>query len=335
MYVGKPLRRREDAKFLTGRGHYVDDITLPDTAYVAFVRSTHAHARIRRISCEHARSLPGVLRILTAQDWAAAGHGRIVCLHPMPFSDGRPMNEALCPAFALGKVCYVGDIVAAVVANSRYVALDAANAVEVEYEPLPAVSETEKALDPAAVFIHEALGTNLINETIRGDRAATLAAFSQAAHVTALTLVSQRLAAMPMEPRSLVANHDPATGETVLWATHQQPHMLKQWICHHTLRIPEHKLRVIAPDVGGGFGARSGLMPEISTVVWMSRELGRPVKWTATRTESLMSDTQGRDHVTKARMAFDKDGIILGMEVDTIAALGAYISMFAPSITGK
>src|SRR5712692_8521818 len=207
MYVGKPLRRREDVKFLTGRGHFVDDITLPDTAYVAFVRSTHAHARIRRISCEHARSLPGVLRVLTAQDWAAAGHGKIACLHPMPFSDGRPMNEALRPAFALGKACYVGEIVAAVVASSRYVALDAANTVEVEYEPLPAVSETEKALDPGAAIIHEALRTNLINETARGDRPAMLAAFARAAHVTSLTLVSPRIAAMPIEPRSLVANH--------------------------------------------------------------------------------------------------------------------------------
>ncbi|MGH9551259.1 MAG: xanthine dehydrogenase family protein molybdopterin-binding subunit, partial [Terriglobales bacterium] len=218
MYVGKPLKRREDVKFLTGRGHYVDDLSFPDMAYIAFVRSPHAHARIRRIGTEAARALPGVLRVLTAQDWVAAGHGKIPCLHPMPFSDGRPMNEALRQSLAVGKVRYVGEIVAAVVAASGYVAVDAAEAVEVDYEPLPAVSDTAKTLDPDAVIIHEALGTNLVNETIRGDRAATDAAFARAAHVTALSLTSQRVAGMPMEPRSLVATHDAATGETVLWA---------------------------------------------------------------------------------------------------------------------
>jgi len=335
MYVGKPLRRREDAKFITGRGQFVDDLKFPDMAHVAFVRTPHAHARIRRIATEQAGDMPDVLRVLTAADWTAAGHGKIPCLHPMPFSDGRPMNEALRQSLAAGTVRYVGEIVAAVVAETRYAALDAADAVEVEYEALPAVSDTARALDPDAPILHETLGTNLVNEVIRGDRAAANDAFARAAHVTSLTLVSQRVAGMPMEPRAVVATHDPVTGESVVWATHQQPHMLKQWICHHTLHIPEHKLRVIAPDVGGGFGARGGLMPETSVVAWMARAFGRPMKWTSTRSETLLSDTQGRDHVTKARMAFDADGLILALEVDTIAALGAYISMFAPSIPGN
>jgi carbon-monoxide dehydrogenase large subunit len=335
MYVGKPLRRREDIKFLLGRGQFVDDIVLPNTRYLAFVYSSHAHARIRRISAERARTIHGVIKVVAAEDWAVAGNGSPVCVHVMPFSDGRPMNDSGRPVFAARKVCHAGDIVAAVVATSRNTALDAAEAVEVDYEPLPAISETDKALDPDAPIIHEQFGTNLITEIIRGNRAATEAAFARAAHVTSLTLVSQRVAGTTLEPRSFLADHNPATGETVLWATHQFPHNLKDWICRQTLHIPQHKLRIIVPDVGGGFGVKGEFNREVSVVVWMARELGFPVKWTATRHEAFISDAQGRDHVTKARMAFDGNGIILGLEVDTIAALGAYISNFAPSIPGN
>ncbi len=335
MYSGKPLRRREDVKFLTGRGSFVDDMLLPGTATLAFVRSPHAHARIVAIDTARAEAMPGVLRVLTAADWEVAGHGKLVCVHPMPFSDGRKMNEALRPAFAAGKVCHVGDIVAAVVATSRYIAMDASEVVEVDYEILPAVAQTGRALDADAPLVHPELGTNLINEIIRGDHAGVEAAFASAAHVTSLDLVNTRLAAMPLEPRAYMASHDGATGETTLWATNQMPHMLRQWICRYALHIPEHKLRVIAPDVGGGFGTKGNFAPEISTVVWMARALGRPVKWAATRSESLLSDSQARDHVTAASMAFGADGTVLAMRVETIAALGGYISNFAPSIPGN
>ncbi len=335
MYCGKPLRRREDVKFVTGSGNFVDDMLLPDTAILAFVRSPHAHARIVSIDTQAAAAMDGVLRVLTAADWQAAGHGKLVCVHPMPSSDGTPMNEVLRPAFAAGKVCHVGDIVAAVIATSRYIAMDAAEAVMVDYEPLPAVTSTATALSPDAPVIHEQLGTNLINTIARGNAAETAAAFARAAHVTSIELVNTRLAAMPLEPRAYMANHDRSTGETTLWATCQMPHMLRQWVCRYALHIPEHKLRVIAPDVGGGFGTKGNFAPEIATIVWMARELSRPVKWTATRSESLMSDSQARDHVTTARMAFDADGLILALEVETIAALGAYISNFAPSIPGN
>jgi aerobic carbon-monoxide dehydrogenase large subunit len=335
MYVGQPLKRREDVRFLTGQGRYVDDIALPGMAYLAFLRSPHAHARILGIDTKPALALPGVLRVVNASDWTAAGHGTLVCVHPMPFSDGRKMNEALRPAFAEGKVCHVGDIVAAVVAETRAQALDAAEAVEVTYEALPAVTETAKALDPGAPIIHEKLGTNLVNEIIRGDAVGVAAAFARAAHTTELTLASNRVAAMPMEPRSFVADHNALTDETTVWATTQMPHMLRRWICKYTLHLPEHRMRLIAPVVGGGFGIKGNFSPEVSTVVWMARALGRPVKWTATRSEALQSDTQARDHVTRARMAFDRDGTILAMEVDTTAALGGYISNFAPSIPGN
>ncbi|HXP29744.1 MAG TPA: xanthine dehydrogenase family protein molybdopterin-binding subunit [Stellaceae bacterium] len=335
MYVGQALRRREDVRFLAGDGKFVDDIAVPAGAALAFLRSPHAHARIRGIDTRRARAIPGVLIIVTAADWAAAGLGKLVCVHPMPFGDGRPMNEALRPAIASGKVRHVGDVVAAVVAENRYIALDAADAIAVDYEPLPAVADTAAALAADAPLLHEELGTNLVNDNRRGDAEAARAAFAQAAHVTELTLVSNRVAGSPLEPRSYVAEYMKDGDSVTLWATTQVPHMLRRWICKYALKIPETKLRVIAPDVGGGFGQKVNFTVEVATVVWLARALRRTVKWTATRSESLLSDTQARDHVTQARMAFDKDGKILAMEVDTIACLGAYLSNFAPSIPGN
>ncbi len=334
-YVGQRLQRREDFRFVTGRGLFVDDVQFPDMLFISFLRSPHASARIVSINVDRARALPGVARVLTAADWAAAGLGELTCVHPMNFSDGRPMNEALRPAFARDWVCHVGDIVAAVIAETRYAAMDGAEAIDIEYDALPSITETGRALDDGAVLVHPEFATNLVTEVVKGDRAATEAAFARAAHVTELRLVSKRIMGSPLEPHAFVARHDSASDETTLWATSQMPHMLRQWICQQTLRIPEHRLRVIAPDVGGSFGSKGSFLPEVSTVVWMARELGRPVKWTATRAEDFLTQTHGRDHVTTARMAFDADGHILGMEVDTIAALGAYLSNFAPSIPGN
>jgi aerobic carbon-monoxide dehydrogenase large subunit len=335
MYVGQPLPRPEDFRFLTGRGNFVDDIKPANCVYLAFLRSPHAHAKIVRIDAKPALACSGVLRIVTAEDWAKAGLGKLVCVHPMPFTDGRPMREVLRPVLASGEVHHVGDVVAAVVAETRYQALDALEAIEVEYEPLPAVAKTGSALDNKAPIVHEQFGTNQINEIIRGDKTATAAAFAKATHTVAMTLTSNRVAGSPLEPRSYVADYSPQTDQCTLWATTQVPHMLRRWICKYALFIPEHKLRVISPDVGGGFGQKVNFCVEISTVVWMARELKRPVKWTSTRMDALLSDTQARDHVSKAEMAFDNDGKILGLKVDTIAALGAYLSNFAPSIPGN
>ncbi len=334
-FVGQPLRRPEDIRFLQGRGNYVDDIKVPGGTYIAFLRSPHGRARIVRIDTSKAAASPGVLKIVTAADWKKAELGKLVCVHPMPFTDGRPMREVLRSPFADKTVNHVGDVVAAVVAETRYQALDALEAIEVEYEPLPVMCDTGHALDADAPVIHEELGTNQINEIIRGDKAATAAAFRDAAHVTELTLVSNRIAGNPLEPRCYVADYKPETDHCTLWATCQVPHMLRRWICKYALFIPESKLRVIAPDVGGGFGNKVNFHVEIATIVWMARALKRPVKWTATRSDTLQSDTQARDHVTHARMAFDRDGKILGLAVDTIACLGAYLSNFAPSIPGN
>src|SRR5215470_10535592 len=334
-YIGAPLRRREDVRFVQGRGRYVDDIALPGTTWCAFVRSPHAHARIRSISTAAAAARPGVLLTLTADDWAKAGHGELTVVHPMPFGDGRPMNTAPRPAFAHDEVHHVGDVVAAVVAETRFAAEDAAEAIEVDYEALPAVTAPRDAVASGAPLVHERFGTNLVFEIERGDRRATEAALAAAAKVVELELTNNRLSANPIEPRAYLCDYDAARDCYTLYATTQQPHYLRRWLALYTLHIPEHRIRVISPDVGGGFGVKGNFAVEVSTVVWAAQLLRRPVKWTATRTETFLSDAQARDHDTIARMGFDREGRIVAMQIDTLAALGGYLSNFAPSIPGN
>jgi aerobic carbon-monoxide dehydrogenase large subunit len=334
-YVGKPLRRREDARLLRGSGQFVDDVALPGTAWCAFVRSTHAHARFRQLSTQAAAAMPGVLLVLTAEDWKRAGLGELTVVHPMPFSDGRPMNGAPRPAFAGDKVCHVGDIVAAVVAESRFAAEDAAEAVVVDYEPLPCAGGLRAAVAPGAPIVHERFGTNVVFDIERGNREATDAAMAGAAKVVELHLRNSRLSANPMEPRAYLCEYDATADRITLYATTQKPHYLRRWLSVYTLHIPEHKVRVISPEVGGGFGVKGNFAVEVSTIVWAARLLKRPVRWTATRTDTFLSDAQARDHDTQARMGFDKNGRIVAMQVDTLAALGGYLSNFAPSIPGN
>ena len=320
---------------MQGQGRYVDDLLLPGVAWCAFVRSPHAHARILAVSTQAAAARPGVLLTLTAQDWAKAGHGELTVVHPMPFGDGRPMNSAPRPAFARDKVHHVGDIVAAVVAESRFAAEDAAEAIEVDYRPLPAVTRPRQAVEGAAPLVHEQFGTNLVFEIERGNRHAVEAAMAAAAKVVELHLKNSRLSANPIEPRSYLCDYDAASDRYTLYATIQQPHYLRRWLSLYTLHIPEHKIRVISPDVGGAFGVKGNFAVEVSTIVWAAQMLRRPVKWTATRTETFLSDAQARDHDTIARMGFDRDGRIVAMQIDTVAALGGYLSNFAPSIPGN
>jgi len=334
MYFGQPVRRREDARFLKGNGRYVDDMARSGMAFAAFVRSPHAHARIVSVDTTTAGAMPGVLAVATDAEWRAAGMGELVCVHPMPFSDGRPMNEKVRPIFARGKVCHVGDLIACVVAETRNQALDAAEAVAVTYAPLPSVSRVADSLDAGAPVIHEELGGNLVFEIERGDRAAAEAAFAAAHHVTELVLPSNRVAGSPLEPRSFLAEYDPDRERYTVWCTSQIPHYFRRWLAKYVLFESEHRIQVISPDVGGGFGLKIHLT-EGAIVTWAARQVGRPVKWTATRSESFLSDTQARDHHTRARMAFDADGRITGMQVDTVAALGGYLSQFAPSIPGN
>jgi carbon-monoxide dehydrogenase large subunit len=253
-YIGQPLRRREDSRFLQGRGRFVDDIALPGTVWCAFARSPHAHARIRAISTAAAAAMPGVLLTLTAADWERAGHGELTVVHPMPFSDGRPMNSAPRPAFARDKVCHVGDIVAAAVAETRFAAEEAVEAVDVDYEPLPAVTTSHAALMPDAPLVHERFGTNLVFEIERGNRAAVESALASAAKTFKLRLTNSRLAANPLEPRAYLCDFDAAADRYTLFATSQQPHYLRRWLSIYTLHIPLHKFRVVSTVCGGVFG---------------------------------------------------------------------------------
>ena len=332
-YIGRSLGRREDMRFLRGNGRFVDDIRLPNTAWCAFVRSPHAHARIDRIDSSVAAAMPGVLGILAHSDWKAAGLGELTVVHPMPFGDGRPMNEAPRPAFASDKARHVGDVVAAVIAETGDLARDAADLVSVDYAPLPAVAEVARALNDGAPVVHERFGGNLVFEIEKGDRAATEDALAAAHRVVEMELPSNRVAGSPMEPRSYLCDFD---GERyTFYATTQTPHYLRRWLAVYALFVPEHRIRVIAPDVGGGFGLKVHFAVEASTVAWAAGILKRPVKWTATRSECLVSDAQARDHHTVARMGFGPDGEIVALQVDTVAALGGYLSNFAPSIPGN
>ena len=332
MLIGKALTRDEDIRLVRGRGNYVDDIDLPGGAYAAFVHSPHAHANVRAIDTRVAGEMPGVLAVLTDADWQAAGLGVLPVIHPVNFHDGRPMNEAPRPVFARDHVCYVGDNVACVIAETRFQAMDAAEAVDVDYEPLPAIVDTGRALDDSAALVHSQFGTNEAQEWRLGDKESAERAIATAHHVTELTLVSNRVAGAAIENRSYAGDYDPVTDRYTLYAAGQMPHWYRQWIARDALFIPEHKVRVVVPDVGGGFGPKAFFYMEMPVILWAAKRLGRPVRWVAQRTESFATDTHGRDHVTHAKMAFDPEGRVLALHVETTACLGGYHNPFAAGI---
>ena len=334
MYIGKPIKRREDFRFLTGRGNYVDDIVLPGTTYAALVRSPHAHATIASIDTAKAARMLGVLAVLTGKDWNEAGLGSIPCIGPCDFSDGRPMNWATHQILTVDKARFVGDPVAVVIAETRLQAADAAEAVAVGYAPLPAVVNPLAALEDGAPILHEDIGTNLVFEVEHGDKQKMEAAFAAADHVTEVDLVQNRISSNPMEPRTCLGHYDLRSDRYTLYASNQMPHLLRNWLAMDILRIPEHRLRVIAPDVGGGFGLKVLVYREDAIVLWASKIVDRPVRWTATRSESLATDSHSREQITSGRMAFDKTGKILGLHVDTIGNIGGYPSMFGSSVPG-
>lgn len=334
MYIGEPIKRREDLRFLTGRGKYVGDLLPQNTCYVAFVRSPHAHAKICSVDVSQAERLPGVLRVITGKDWAEAGFGHLPCLSPMHFTDGRRMNEEVRPVVAIDRVRHVGEIVAAVVADTRLEAVEASEAIEVEYKVLPAVVDVAAALDPDVPVLHEQIGTNLAFDVQVGDRQAVDAAFASAHHVEELSLTNCRITANSMEPRVYLGEYDQSNGHYTLHSSNQFPHLIRTQLAEDVLHVHEQKIRVIAPDVGGGFGMKVVLYPEEPLVLWAAKLCGRPVKYTATRSEGLMTDAQARDHATLCRMAFGPDGEILAVEVDTFAAIGSYAGTWGPSIPG-
>src|SRR5215510_2394108 len=330
--IGAAVRRKEDQRFITGRGHYTDDVNRPGQAFAVFVRSPHAHATIKRIDSKAASERAGVLAVLTGAELAADKIGNLVCGWMIHSKDGSPMKMAPHPALATGKACYVGDPVAVVIAETLAQAKDAAEAVVVDYAVLPVVVDPTKAQGKDAPQIHEMAPGNTIYQWQLGDAKATDAALHAAKHVTKLDIVNNRLVPNAIEPRAAIGEYDPGTESFTLWNTTQNPHVARLVIAAFVGMAPEHKLRVIAPDVGGGFGSKIFIYPEEVVCLWAAKRVGRPVKWTSDRSEAFLCDAHGRDHVTHAQMAFAEGGKITAIKVKTIANLGAYMSTFSSSV---
>jgi aerobic carbon-monoxide dehydrogenase large subunit len=330
--IGASILRKEDRRFLTGRGTYVADIERPGMTFGVFVRSPQAHARIRAIDSTAALALPGVLAVLTGEDIKRDGVSGIPCGWCVTGKGGIPMKEPPHPALAQGKVRHVGDPVAFVIADTLAAARDAAAAVVVDYESLPPVTSLRSALEAGAPAVFDEIPDNICYDWELGDLGATEAAFKRAHHVAQIKLVNNRLVGNPMEPRAAIAEYDPATAQHTLWTTSQFPHIVKLLMGNFVLKIPQHKLRVIAPDVGGGFGVKQFHYAEEAVVTWASTKMGRPVKWVCERSEGFISDAHGRDHVTEAELALDAGGTFLGLRVRTIANMGGYLSTFGPNI---
>ena len=328
-HIGEAVRRKEDYRFLTGGGQYTDDVNLANQRYAVFVRSPHAHAAIKSIDVSKAEAMPGVAKVFTGKD-VEGKMGGLPCGWLITSTDGTPMKEPPHPILAQGKVRYVGDHVAMVVADTLEQAKNAAESVEVDYDVLPAVVDVRDAAKGTA--LHEAAPDNHCYKWALGDKAQVDAAFANAAHVTKLDLVNNRLIPNAMEPRAAIGSYNRASDEYTLYVSNQNPHVERLLMTAFVLGLPEHKVRVIAPDVGGGFGSKIYLYAEDVCLTWGAKQLNCAIKWTAERNESFVSDAHGRDHVSHAEMAMDKDGKFLAMRVHTDANLGAYLSTFSTAI---
>jgi carbon-monoxide dehydrogenase large subunit len=328
-FIGRSVERKEDARFLTGRGQYTDDIVLPQQSYAYFLRSPYAHARLLKVDTAAASKAPGVLGIFTGEHFKAVGG--LPCGWLINSIDGTPMKEPKHPVIADGKVRYVGDRVAMVVAETFEQAKAAAALIEVDYEELPAAVEAASA-GQAKVPVHDEAPNNQCYEWAIGDKDGVDAAFKTAAHVTTLTYRNNRLIPNAIEPRAANASYDPSSESYTLYVANQNPHVARLVLSAFIGIAPENKLRVIAPDVGGGFGSKIFIYAEETVCIWAAKKVGRPVKWVAERTEAFLADAHGRDHVTTAELAMDASGKILALRANTKANLGAYLSTFASSV---
>jgi carbon-monoxide dehydrogenase large subunit len=325
---GAPLKRREDPRFITGAGSYLDDIKLPGMTYAAVVRSPYAHARIRSIDTTEAAAMPGVLAVFTGKEMES--------INPLPcaWAAGGVQNNVNTPrVLAIDTVRWTGDGVAVVIAETPEQAEDAREAVEVDYEPLPAIVDAERAMAPGAPQLHDNAPNNLCMHWTVGDAEGTAAAIDGAEVVVRQRIVNQRLIPNPMETRGAIGRWDPGGDEYTIWMTSQAPHVMRLLLCAFVLGIPENKMRCISPDVGGGFGSKIFCYADMAMVAWASKQLGgRPVKWVESRRENYQATTHGRDHITDIEIAGSRDGKITGLRVKTIANLGAYLSTIAPGI---
>ncbi len=329
--IGARIERKEDYRFLTGGGNYTDDVTLQGQTYAYFLRSPHAHAKINRIDTSKAMASPGVVAVYTGADLPDSVGG-LPCGWLITDVNGQPMKEPKHPLLAQGKVCHVGDQVAVVIAETLNQAKDAAELIEVDYDVLPAVVNVADARKPGAPVVHDIASDNTCYVWALGDKAAVDSAFAKAAHVTKLEFINNRLIPNAIEPRAAVASYSRADDSYTLYVTSQNPHVARLLMTAFVLGLPEHKVRVIAPDVGGGFGSKIFLYAEETVLTWASKQVNRPIKWTAERSESFLSDAHGRDHLTSAELALDKSGKFLAMRVTTTANMGAYLSTFASCI---
>lgn len=322
--IGQSVRRVEDQRFITGQGRYVDDISLVGQCHGAMVYSPHAHARIRRIDTAAAKAAPGVLCVLTGEHAAAEGFGGLTPFM-MPEMVGGPKGyRTFWPILAVGRARFVGERLAFVVAESAAQARDAAELVEIDYEPLPSATNVEDAVALEAAKIWDDCPNGNVGHTLMfGDKELANAAFADAKHVVSLKLKNNRVSANPLEPRATLGSYDPGTADYTLYTSTQNPHGVRSEMAQ-VLRLPETRLRVISPDVGGGFGMKYFPYPEDAAVLWASRIVGRPVKWTATRSESLVGDAHGRDQVVTAELALDEHGKILALRSQGRHAVGCY-----------
>ena len=330
--IGASVKRKEDFRFLSGRGNYTDDINRPGQLHASIKRSDVAHARINRIDIAAAMASPGVVAVFTGDDFAKDEIGGLPCGWQIHNKDGSPMAEPPHPVLAQGKVRHVGDPIAVVIAETKQQAKDAAEKLVIDMTTLPAVAHMKEALAAGAAEVHDGVAGNLCYDWHLGDKDATAAAFAAAHKVVKLELENNLLIPNAMEPRAAVGEFDSMSGDYTLYTTSQNPHVIRLLMGAFVLHIPESKLRVVAPDVGGGFGSKIYHYAEEAIVTWASAKVKRPVKWTAERSESFMSDAHGRDHVSTAEMAIDKDGNFLALKVHTLANMGAYLSTFAPCI---
>ena len=329
-HIGESLRRKEDYRFLTGAGQYTDDVQMANMTHAYFVRSPHAHAHIKSIDIKAALAAPGVIGIFDGKDVAGDSINGLPCGWLITDTSGQPMKEPAHPILAQGKVRYVGDHVAMVVAETLEQARNAAELVHVNYDVLPAVVDVRDAAKATA--LHEVAPDNHCYKWAIGDKAQVDAAFAKAAHITKLDLINNRLVPNPMEPRAAIGSYSRANDEYTLYVSNQNPHVERLLMTAFVMGLPEHKVRVIAPDVGGGFGAKIYLYAEDVCLTWASKKLNRNIRWTCDRSEAFLSDAHGRDHASHAEMALDKDGHFLALKVHTNANLGAYLSTFSTAV---
>ncbi len=330
--IGARVKRVEDQRFLTGKGNYTDDINRPNQTYAFILRSPHAHARITSLDASAAQASEGVVAVFTGKDIAAAEVGGLPCGWQIHNKDGSPMAEPPHPMLVADKVRHVGDQVAMVIAETRDQARDAAEKIVVEYETLAAVTATDAAIKDGAPQVHDEAALNTCYDWELGDKAATEEGFAKAAHVVKIDVVNNRIIPNAMEPRVALGDYDRSTGDYTLFTTSQNPHVIRLLMGAFVLQLPEHKLRVVAPDVGGGFGSKIFHYAEEALVTWAAGKLGRPIKWVSDRSEAFVTDAHGRDHRTHAELAIDGDGKFLALRVSTLANMGAYLSTFAPAI---